>query len=81
MYFVFSLLCLSSGSVIIASGQMQMIDIKVLERGEHGQCSSMEERGRARNEIHQFMGSVVMAIETHLQWYTRMEACCFYQHD
>ena len=49
---------LSPGSVI-ASDQVQMVDIKVLERGENKQCSSIEERENARIEIHQFAVSVI----------------------
>ena len=42
-----SVLCLSApGSVSIASGQGEMTDLKVLERGDDGKCSSMEERER-----------------------------------
>ena len=41
----------SQGS-LIASGQVQMTDLKVLERGEDGQCPSKEERESARLEIH-----------------------------
>ena len=53
-------LCLSApGSVSIASGQVQVTDVKVLERGDDWQCPSMEERERARNEIHQIANSVI----------------------
>ena len=55
-----SVLLLSApGSVRIASGQGQMTDVKVLERGDDWQCPSMEERERARNEIHQIINSVI----------------------
>ena len=47
------------GSVSIASGQVQVTDVKVLERGDDWQCPSMEERERARNEIHQIANSVI----------------------
>ena len=56
---VFSVLCLSLGSVIIASGQGQMTDIKALESGGDWQCPSVEERERAKNKIHQIATSVV----------------------
>ena len=60
-----SVLCLSApGSVSIASGQVQMTDVKVLERGDDWQCPSMEERERARNEIHQIAASVIANIST-----------------
>ena len=56
-------LCLSApGSVSIASGQVQVTDVKVLERGDDWQCPSMEERERARNEIHQTISSVITSI-------------------
>ena len=49
MYLVLSVLGLSDPrSVIIASGQGQMTDVEVLERGDDQQCPSMEERERAR---------------------------------
>ena len=55
-----SVLYLSApGSVSIASGQVQVTDVKVLERGDDWQCPSMEERERARNEIHQIANSVI----------------------
>ena len=48
------------GSVNAASGQGQTTDVKVLpESGDDGQCASMEERERARNEIHQIIASVI----------------------
>ena len=60
-----SVLCLSApGSVSIASGQGEMTDVKVLERGNDWQCPSMEERERARNEIHQITASVIANIST-----------------
>ena len=47
-----SVLCLSApGSVSIASGQLQMTDLKVLERGDGGKCSLAKERDMARNEL------------------------------
>ena len=53
-------LCLSAPwSVSIASGQVQVTDVKVLERGDDWQCPTMEERERARNEIHQIANSVI----------------------
>ena len=50
------------GRVSIARGQVQVTDIKVLERGDDWQCPSMEERERARNEIHQVVDSVIIAV-------------------
>ena len=52
-------LCLSLGSVIIASGQGRMTDIKVLKRGSDWQCASMEERERTINEVHQIANSAI----------------------
>ena len=57
--FVLSVLCLSPGSVIIASGQGQMTDVKVLERDDDWQCPSMEERERTRNEVRQVANSAI----------------------
>ena len=55
-----SVLCLSApGSVSIANGQGEVTDVKVLERGDDWQCPTMEERERARNEIHQIANSVI----------------------
>ena len=63
VYLVLSLLCLSCGSVATASGLVQITDIKVyvLEKGDNNywQCALIEERERARNEIHQLAMSVV----------------------
>ena len=45
VYFVFSVLSLSTpGSVIIASGQIQMAGVEI---GDYGQCPSAEEGERA----------------------------------
>ena len=62
MYLVLSLLCLSPGSVIIASGQGQITNTKVIGRGDDWQCPSMKERERARNEIHQIASSVIATV-------------------
>ena len=60
-----SVLCLSAPwSVSIASGQVQMTDLKVLERGDDGKCSFVEERERARNEIHQVTTLVISSVYT-----------------
>ena len=56
---LFSVLILSPGSVTIASSQVQMTGVKVLERDDDWQCPSMEERERARNEIHDTVNSVI----------------------
>ena len=73
------------GSVIIISGQGQKMDIKVLDRNDNQQCASMEEIGRARNEIRQISNSAILATTGHIHtcngtpgW---IEACCFYQYD
>ena len=58
-YLVLLVVCLSSGSVTIASGQGQTTGIQVLERGDDWRCASMEERERARNKIHQIVESVI----------------------
>ena len=50
------------GSVTIANGQVQMTDVRVLERGDDWQCPSIEERERARNEIHQIANSLITSI-------------------
>ena len=62
-----SILCLTPqyGSVIIASGQGQMTDVKVLENGDSDmQCPSMEDRETARNELYQIANSVIKATVT-----------------
>ena len=45
------ILFLSLGSVIIASGQVQMTDAKVLQGDDDGQCPSMEEKQKVLHEI------------------------------
>ena len=72
-YLVLVLLnCLSPGprSIIVISGQGQKTyTIKVLEEGDDGQCASVkgrecapiEEREKARNEIHQIANSAILA--------------------
>ena len=47
------------GSVTLANGQGQVTNVQVLEGGDNGRCPSVEERERARNEIHQIVASVV----------------------
>ena len=76
--------CLSPGpgSVIIVSGQGQKTNIKVLDRSGDWQCASVEERERAQSELRQIaILATAGHAAPHLQWYTRMGACCFYQHD
>ena len=64
-YLVLSVLCLSPGSVIKASGQGQMTDaIRTIKGGDIGQCPSMEERERARNELSQAIYSLIVAHTT-----------------
>ena len=55
--------CLSPGpgSVIVISGQGQTTDIKVLEKSGDCQCASVEDRERARSEIHQIANSAILA--------------------
>ena len=67
VYLVLFSLSWSPGSVITTSGQVQMIDIVVLERGENEllQCSLIEERERARYEIHQITNSAVLTAPIH----------------
>ena len=62
VFSVLLVLCLSPGSVITASGQVQITDIKMLERGDDWQCPSMEERERARNEIKQIANQVIASV-------------------
>ena len=63
MYLIVILvLWLTPGSVIIASGQLQMTNVKVLERGDDWQCPTVNERETARNEIHDTINSVIVAI-------------------
>ena len=57
VYLVFTVLSLSApGSVIIVSGQIQVVGV---QRGDDGQCPSVEEGERARNEINQIVNSVI----------------------
>ena len=67
VYLVLFSLSLSPGSVITTRGQVQMTDIVVLERGENelSQCSLMEERERARYEIHQITNSAALTAPIH----------------
>ena len=61
-YLIIIILCLPGpGSIIIISGQGQKTSTKVLERGDDWQCPPMEERKRARNEIHQIANSAILA--------------------
>ena len=57
--FLLSVIYLLPVSVTIASGQRQLTDIQVLERGDDWQCPSMEERVKARNKIHQIVASAI----------------------
>ena len=52
---IFAVLCLlSSITTVPARGQLGL-EIKTLPRNVNGQCSSVEERERVRNEIHQLV--------------------------
>ena len=50
MYTCFLIFYLST-AVITVSGQRQMIDIKLLQAGDGGQCSPMEDREMVKQEI------------------------------
>ena len=62
-HLIFSVLCLSPGSLITASSQGHEINLKILERGGNGQCASTEEKERAHSEIHQ-LG--ILAVTGHI---------------
>ena len=67
MCLLLSILCLTPqyGSVIIASGQGQTTDVKVLENGDSDmQCPSMEDRETTRDELYQIANSVIKATVT-----------------
>jgi hypothetical protein len=49
-------------SVIIVGGQGQKTNVRVLEGGDDGHCPSVEERERARNEIHQIANAVISSV-------------------
>ena len=55
-FLIVSVLSLYSTPIIC---QVQLTDVKVLERGDDWQCASTEERGRARSELHQVINSVI----------------------
>ena len=55
-----SFLCLSASSIV--SGSHIQTSIRAFQRGDSGQCLSVEEREGARNEIHQISTSVVSSI-------------------
>ena len=56
-----AIICLLS-SIIIANGAQQALEIKVLSTSVGGQCPSVEERERVRNEIHQLVNETVYDI-------------------
>ena len=56
VFLMLSILYLSPES---GSGHVQITNTKVLERGDHWQCPSVEETERARNEIHQIAHSAI----------------------
>ena len=61
-FLMLSALSLCPGSLMTTSGQGQVTEIKVLQGGDDGHCSSVEERERARNKIHQIVrNSVIVA--------------------
>ena len=55
------ILWLAPRSPFLASGQVQMANVKVLERGNDWQCPSIQERERARDELHQIANSAIAA--------------------
>ena len=59
-------LCLLSSIVIATRGQ-QGLETKVLPPSVGGQCPSVEERERVRNEIHQLVNNIV-ASSTHTSY-------------
>ena len=67
-YLMLVVACLSPGpgSVIIISGQGLTTDTKVLEVCGDGHCASVEDRERARNEIHQIASSAILATTGHI---------------
>ena len=63
MYLAFSVLWLSApGSVIVASGQGQTTDVKVLERGDDWQCPSVEERVKVKSQINVIANQVITSV-------------------
>ena len=61
MYTCFLIVYLST-AVITASGQRQMIDIKLLQAGDGGQCSPMEDREMVKREIFEVVEQSVQEI-------------------
>lgn len=61
MCLMLSLFCLSPGSVI-ASGQGQKTEVKVLERGNDWDCVSIEEREQARNQVKVITSQVIASV-------------------
>ena len=59
-YLTIVIACLSPGPGSV-SGQGQKTDVKVLERGDDWQCPPMEERERAKKEIHQIANAAILA--------------------
>ena len=55
---VLSVLCLPTRLLLFASGH-EVINIRVLQGHNDGQCPSVEESKRVRNEIHQLTGLVI----------------------
>ena len=61
VFLIISTLCLSQSVITVgASGQVQIADaIRTFKGGVAGQCPSVEERERARNELNHFVASVI----------------------
>ena len=59
MFYISFLVVHLSTAVNTASGQVQMIDVKVLKGGDGGGCALKEERQRALDEIHQTVKSLL----------------------
>ena len=70
MYTCFLIVYLST-AVITASGQRQMIDIKLLQAGDGGQCSPMENREMVKREIFEIVKQFVQEVAaSYLNLYT-----------
>jgi hypothetical protein len=63
-YLFLVVVCLSPGpgSVIIISGQRQIVDAQILDGGDDQQCASIEEREKGRNEIANSVVAAMIAI-------------------
>ena len=71
MYTCFLIVYLST-AVITASDQRQMIDIKLLQAGDGGQCSPMEDREMVKREIFEIVKQSVQEISA---FYSNLYTC------